>query len=98
MKFVVGENGKNREKNLPRPCFVHHETHMEGPRHELGTPAVGGKRLTACATRLNQQIDHQKCIVISHLKSTTYTINLSQIRTLSIKCEKVCAVCLYLSL
>ena len=51
MKFVVGENGRNPEKNLPRLWFVHHETHMEGPRRELGTPAVGGERLTACATR-----------------------------------------------
>ena len=51
MKFVVGENGRNPEKNLPRPRFVHQETHMEGPRRELGTPAVGGERLTACATR-----------------------------------------------
>ena len=51
MKFVVGENGRNPMKNLPRPHFVHHETHMEGPRRELGTPAVGGERLTACATR-----------------------------------------------
>ena len=51
MKFVVGENGINPEKNLPRPRFVHHETHMEGPRCELGTPAVGGERLTACASR-----------------------------------------------
>ena len=51
MKFVVGENGRNPEKNLPRPRFVHHETHMERPRCELGTPAVGGERLTACATR-----------------------------------------------
>ena len=51
MKFVVGENGRNPEKNLPRPRFVHHETHMEGPRRELETPAVGGERLTACATR-----------------------------------------------
>ena len=51
MKFVVGENGRNPAKNLPRPRFVHHETHMEGPRRELGTPAVGGERLTACATR-----------------------------------------------
>ena len=32
MKFVVGENGRNPVKNLPRPRFVHHETHMEGPR------------------------------------------------------------------
>ena len=48
---MVGENGRNPEKNLPRPRFVHHETHMERPRRELGTPAVGGERLTACATR-----------------------------------------------
>ena len=50
MKFVVGENGRNPAKNLPRPQNIH-ETHMEGPRRELGTPAVGGERLTACATR-----------------------------------------------
>ena len=35
MKFVVGENGRNPVKNLPRPRFVHHETHMEEPRREL---------------------------------------------------------------
>ena len=51
MKFVVGENGRNPVQNLPRPRFVHHETHMEGPRRELGTLAVVGERLTACATR-----------------------------------------------
>ena len=51
MKFVVGENGRNPEKNLPIPRFVHHETHMETPRRELRTPAVRGERLTACATR-----------------------------------------------
>ena len=55
MKFVVGENGRNPVKNLPRPRFVHPETHMEGPRRELGTPAVGGERLTACATRPPKQ-------------------------------------------
>ena len=51
MKFVVGENGRNPKKHLPRPRFIHHETHMEEPRRELGTPAVEGERLTACATR-----------------------------------------------
>ena len=51
MEFVIGENGRNPAKNLPRPRFVHYETHMEWPRRELGTPAVGGERLTACATR-----------------------------------------------
>ena len=50
VKLVVGENGRNPVKNLPRPRFVHHETHMEGPRREFGTPAVGGERLThGCA-------------------------------------------------
>ena len=51
MKFMAGENGRNPEKNLPRPRFVHHETHMEWPRCKLGTPVVGGERLTTCATR-----------------------------------------------
>ena len=61
MKFVVGENGRNLEKNLPRPRFVHHETHMEWPRRELGTPAVGGEGLTACATRppISHKIIHR---------------------------------------
>ena len=40
-------NERNPAKNLPKPRFVHHETHMEWPRRELGTPAVGGERLTA---------------------------------------------------
>ena len=52
MKFVVGENGRKPVKNLPRPRFVHHETHMEGPRRELGTPAVGGERLPLARYRL----------------------------------------------
>ena len=60
MKFVVGENGRNPVKNLPKPRFVHHETHMEGPRRELVTPAVGGERLTACATRPHGVKLHKK--------------------------------------
>ena len=51
MKFVVGEHGRNPKKNLPRPRFVHHETHMESPRRELGTPAVEGERLTFCTMK-----------------------------------------------
>ena len=43
IKFVAGENEGNPKKNLPRLCFVHHETHMEWLRHELRTPAVGGE-------------------------------------------------------
>ena len=49
MKLVVGENGRNPVKNLPRPRFVHHETHMDSQRRELGTPAVGSERLTEAA-------------------------------------------------
>ena len=53
MKFVVGEKGRNPEKKLPRPRFVHHETHMEGPRRELGAPAVGGERLMFSIAKTN---------------------------------------------
>ena len=49
MKFVEGENGRNPERNLPRLQFFHHETHIVWPRSELGTPAVGGEYLAACA-------------------------------------------------
>ena len=49
MKFEVGENGRNPEKNLPRPRFVYHETDMEWTKRELGIPAaVGGERLRVC--------------------------------------------------
>ena len=48
MKIVVGENGRNPEKNLSRPRLVHHETHMEWPRGKLGAPVVGGERETKC--------------------------------------------------
>ena len=48
---MVGENGRKPVKNLPIPRFVDHETHMEGPRRDLGIPAVGGERLTTCTTR-----------------------------------------------
>ena len=43
MKFVIGENGRNPEKNLTRHRFVHHEIYMEWQRRELGTPEVGGE-------------------------------------------------------
>ena len=42
MKFVAWINGRHSEKNLPRFRFVHRETHMESPKHELGTTVVGG--------------------------------------------------------
>ena len=44
MKFVEGQNESNSEKNLPGLRFVHHEAHMVWPKHELGTPAMGGQR------------------------------------------------------
>ena len=40
-------NARNPEKS--RLSIT--ETHMEWPRYELGTPAVRGERLTACAAR-----------------------------------------------
>ena len=56
MKFVVGENGRNPEKNLPRSRFVHHETHMEWPRCELGTPSSG--------RRAPNRLRHEAAIII----------------------------------
>ena len=42
--------GEIPRKNLPTFRFAHHDTHMEWPRSKLGTPAVGGERLThGCA-------------------------------------------------
>ena len=48
--FWQGKMGGTPRKPA-RLCFVHHETHMERPRWELGTPEVGGERLTACAVQ-----------------------------------------------
>ena len=41
------ENWRNPKRNLHRPHFVHHETHMEWPRHTLWSLVVGGEN---CAT------------------------------------------------
>ena len=46
MKFVAGENGRSPETKTPRFHFVHHKTHMESTRRELGTPVVEGEHLT----------------------------------------------------
>ena len=43
MKFVVGENGRNPEKNLPRSRFVHHETHIGVTETRTRDPS-GGRR------------------------------------------------------
>ena len=39
MKCVVGENGRNPLKNLPRPRFVHHETHNGGTETRTRDPS-----------------------------------------------------------
>ena len=84
MKFLVGENGRNLVKNLPRPRFVHHEPHMEGPRCELGTPAVGGERLAACATRPPEQTYMYAIVVIGPFGTSEcageyrFSVNLSK--------------------
>ena len=75
MKFVVRENGRNTVKNLTSPRFVHHETHMEGPRRELVTPAVGGERLTACATR---PPDISEKITVREISSIPTAVHISQ--------------------
>ena len=46
MKFVAEENGRTPEKTPPWLRFVHHETHMEWKTREVGTPTMGGERLT----------------------------------------------------
>ena len=67
IKFVARENGRNPEKNLPRLRFVHHETYMEWPRRELGTPGMGEERLTAWATEPpTWALLHQNLTLILH--------------------------------
>ena len=55
-----GKREKPREKPT-RLHFVHHETHMDWPRCELGTAGVGGERLTACATRSLREKILERC-------------------------------------
>ena len=50
-KFVAGKTVRNHDKNLPRLHFVHHETHVQWPRRDLGTPTMEGERLITCATK-----------------------------------------------
>ena len=67
MKFVIGQNGGNPEKNLPRSYFVHHENHMEWPRRDLGAPAVGdeclncSKLISYCEVRCNILANKLNC-------------------------------------
>ena len=63
MKFVTGENWGNLEKTyLGR--VIHQETHFKRQRRELGNQAVGGERLTTCATatRKKKTIDRHICL------------------------------------
>ena len=55
MKFVVGVNGRNPEKNQPRLRFVHHETQgVTEVRTRDPSLAVGSERVTACSTESSQ--------------------------------------------
>ena len=89
MKFVVGENGRNPVKNLLRPHFVHHETHMEGPRRELGTPAVGGERLTACAMRTPSRLKILLIFITIVIINYLILLIVISITSLSIKFSEV---------
>ena len=89
MKFVPEENGRNPEKNLPRASFVHHETHMEWPRRELGTPAMGGERLTACATRPPKTIILPVALVVLY-GCETWSLTLREEHRLRVFENKVC--------
>ena len=52
MKFLVGENGRNPEKNLPRPRFVHKKKKKHGViEGRTQNPCGSGERLTAYITR-----------------------------------------------
>ena len=55
MKFVVGENGRNPEKNLPRPRFVHHEN-PHGVTETRTLDPSGGRR---APNRLRHETAHK---------------------------------------
>ena len=65
--FGQGKTGETPRKTRPR--FIHHETKMELPRREFGTPAVGVERLTACVTISNRIVNDclQYASVNNHL-------------------------------
>ena len=71
-KCVVGENGRNHsKKSLPRPHFVHNETHMEWPRCEFGTPAEGRERVNCKSFRICKiilHLDFQDTSKLMHIK------------------------------
>ena len=47
IKLLVRENGRNFEKNLPGPRFVHHETHMRVTEMRTRYPRGKGERLSS---------------------------------------------------
>ena len=69
LKFVAWEHGRNPEKTLPRVRFVHHESHMDWPRRELGTPAVAGE-----SKSLRHGAGYNKIIIIIIIIIITTTI------------------------
>ena len=63
----------NRKKPWEKPSqtlLCKPATHMEWPRCELETPAVGGQHLTACATRMHFSIVHLPPPVINSFDNT----------------------------
>ena len=51
VEWNLWQEKMKKKRTLPRLRFVQHETHVNWPRRELGTPEVGGERLTSCATK-----------------------------------------------
>ena len=68
-----------RTRDLPNASLVRYN----------GATSLGVFNIVSVAMLLNQQINRQKTIIVSNLKSTLIEINLSQMRTLGIKREKV---------
>ena len=73
-----GKTGRNPERYLPRLRFNHHETYLEWQRREIGTPAVGGERLTAWVKEplLEKKYKRCCCWVLRHFL-TSYVISVA---------------------
>ena len=60
MKFVAGQKGETREKPTQIP---YRPPRIPQPRRELGTPAMEGERLIACAMKLLTKIKEINIII-----------------------------------
>ena len=76
MKFVVGENGTNPERNLPRLHFVHHETYMGATEMQTRDTSSGRWVTNRLCHRLSvwkewlqtQYLKNRKCTRTSKFK------------------------------